>query len=104
MLARLAPTMACPNCEVVGGLRLEWRGVRGLFSCHCCGQLGSEASPSWRGRGSGLGNRARARGPAAGAFDARPRSAVTRRGVHHFGPTLTAASFPTDGHLAAGQR
>ena len=39
-IARMAPTMRCPQCFVVGGLRLDWAGDRGKFACHGCGYVG----------------------------------------------------------------
>jgi hypothetical protein len=35
-LARMAESMTCPECHVVGGLRLEWNGAFGAFSCEAC--------------------------------------------------------------------
>ena len=35
-LARMAQSMRCPECQVVGGLRLEWNGALGVFSCEAC--------------------------------------------------------------------
>jgi len=35
-LIRMAQTMTCSKCGVVG-LRLEWKGDRGVYSCDACG-------------------------------------------------------------------
>ena len=36
-LVRMAPFMTCPQCEVIGGLRLEWNAMVGVYSCEACG-------------------------------------------------------------------
>ena len=38
-LTRLAQTMVCTSCGVVG-LRLEWKDDRGVYSCATCGSSG----------------------------------------------------------------
>jgi hypothetical protein len=35
-LVRMAQSMRCPDCQVVGGLRLQWNGAVGSFSCEAC--------------------------------------------------------------------
>ncbi len=48
MLALMAHTMTCPECGVVGGLRLEWKPDHGEFNCNSCGPL-SSADPMLQG-------------------------------------------------------
>ena len=35
-ITELAPTMRCPRCHVVGGLRLCWTADGGQFTCDAC--------------------------------------------------------------------